>query len=197
MKLLNVLFLVATLLFTSEAKAFVSPIGISLFPPIELPPPDFTVTGVRVNLLWGNHHNVYGFDFGTLVNQTLQNVGGLQIAGGVNYNNGNATIIGLQASAISNVNLQHLSVIGLQVSGVNSNQGEASIYGIQAGLLNLSAHTKMVGLQVGLYNKANEVYGFQIGVVNSAGNLHGIQIGLLNFNDRGLFAIVPILNVGF
>jgi hypothetical protein len=197
MKFLKLAVLVLGLAFTFQAQALTSPIGISLFPPIELPPADFTVTGIRIDLLWGNQSNVYGFDFGTLVNSTLQNSGGVQIAGGLNYNKGSTTVLGLQAAGIANVNLQKTYVLGLQVALYNANLGESTLVGLEAGGINNSPHTKLYGFQVGLYNKAVEVYGFQIGLINSVANLHGLQIGLLNFNDHGLFAIAPILNFGF
>jgi hypothetical protein len=75
---------------------------------------------------------------------------------------------------------------------------ESTIIGFEVGpLTNLGPHTTIYGLGVGIYNKAYEVYGFQVGVINSVTNLHGLQIGLLNFNDKGIFPVCPILNVGF
>jgi hypothetical protein len=69
--------------------------------------------------------------------------------------------------------------------------------GLQVALANYGPHMNVYGMQVAAYNKANEVYGFQIGVINVAETLHGVQIGLLNFNKRGLFAVAPLLNIGF
>ena len=62
---------------------------------------------------------------------------------------------------------------------------------------NITPHTKIYGVQAGLYNRSLEVYGFQIGLINSVESLHGLQIGLVNFNSKGIFAVAPILNVGF
>ena len=197
MNFLKLAVLALGFLFIQEAHALVSPLGISLIPPVELPPADFTITGARINLIWGDQHNVYGLDVGTILNSTLQNSGGLQLAGGVNWNKGSTTILGLQVAGLANINVQHTFVLGLQVALYNANLGESKIIGIEAGAINNSAHTKLYGVQVGLYNKALEVYGFQIGLINSVADLHGLQIGLLNFNDHGLFAIAPILNFGF
>jgi hypothetical protein len=79
----------------------------------------------------------------------------------------------------------------------NATDAESWIVGIQVGAVNNNPHTKVTGFELGLYNNALEVTGFQIGLINRVDNLHGLQIGLLNFNARGLFAVAPILNIGF
>jgi hypothetical protein len=197
MKLLNLLAVIFSLFCMSEAHALTSPIGISLFPPVQLPPTDFTITGVRLDLIWGDHYNVYGIDVGTLVNSTRQNFGGLEFAGGLNINHGSANVFGVQLAGIANINEQKLYVLGIQAALINSNSGEATLVGFQLGAANLNAHTKVYGFELGLYNRALSVTGFQIGLINSTADLHGLQIGLLNFNDHGLFAVAPILNIGF
>ena len=197
MKLWISLLLVSGFLFNSSAHALVSPIGVALIPQAELPPADFTITGLRLNLLWGDHHNVYGIDLGTLVNSTSLNSGGIQIAGGLNINHGTTSVVGAQVAGIANLNTNKLTVFGAQAALYNSNLAEGEIVGIQVGVINRNPHTKIAGLEVGLYNEALEVYGFQIGLFNKVDDLHGLQIGLINFNTRGLFAFAPILNIGF
>ena len=197
MKKLPLLALIVGLFALPNAHALTSPMGLSLFPPVELPPQDFTITGVRLNAIWGNHQHVYGIDIGGIANETLQEFAGIQIAGGLNYNQGTATVVGLQAAAIANINVNKAHVLGVQVAAYNSNEAESWIVGVQVGLLNLNPHTSVTGVEVGLYNNALEVTGFQIGLLNLVDNLHGIQIGLVNFNTRGLFAVAPLLNAGF
>lgn len=187
------------LLLGSQAQAAVTPISVAIVPPVQFPPSDFTVAGARVSLLWGNHRNVYGFDFGLLGNYTEHTFAGVAVAGGLNYTKGTATVLGLQAAGLSNYNAGKANVYGLQAAlGFNANIGESKLVGLQvAALSNYSPHATVVGAQVGLYNKARVVYGFQIGLINVTESLHGIQIGLVNFHKKGLFSVAPLINIGF
>lgn len=181
------------------ASAAVSPVSVSIVPPIQFPPGDFNVTGVRASALWGKHRSVYGIDVGLLGNFTEQTFTGVAVAGGFNKTGGNTTITGFQIAGGANINTNKTTVVGVQAAlGMNYNTAAATVSGLQLALLaNISPFTDIYGFQVGLYNKAKEVYGVQLGLVNVADNLHGIQIGLVNFNAKGPFAISPILNVGF
>lgn len=192
-------FLLSILIAAPCARAAFSPLGVSIFPPLQFPPDDFTITGFRLDLLMGKHRSVYGFDIGAVGNVTEQNLGGIQVAGAFNYNIGMTDAAGIQLAGITNINVNKANIVGLQVAGaVNSNQAESSIVGLQlAALSNYSPYTKVYGMQVSLYNRARDVYGFQFGLLNVADSLHGVQIGLVNFNHTGLFAVAPILNIGF
>jgi hypothetical protein len=182
----------------ATANAAVSPLSVSVLPPVQFPPEDFTVTGARASVLWGRHHAIYGLDLGLIGNITTQNFVGVAASGIFNITNGNTNIIGLQFAGITNVNTNKTSVYGLQFAGIlNSNTAESKVVGLQVSLINLADHTKIYGIQAGIYNHAIEVYGLQIGIVNVTENLHGVQIGLINFNHKGVFAVAPILNVGF
>ncbi len=183
----------------ATATAAVSPLSVSVLPPVQFPPGDFTVTGARASLLWGKHHAIYGLDLGLIGNITTQNFVGIAASGIFNATTGTTHILGLQLAGITNVNTNKTSVYGMQLAGlVNMNTAESKVVGLQAALLaNLADHTKVYGVQFGLYNNALEVYGLQIGLVNVTENLHGVQIGLINFNHKGVFAVAPILNVGF
>lgn len=187
------------LLSGARAQAFFSPLGVSLIPPVEFPPEEFSITGARASVIWGKHRGMYGLDLGLIGNVTEQNFVGLGVAGVFNMTSGEATVLGFQLAGIANVNSTKANIFGLQLAGaVNSNLGEATLVGVQVALLsNYSPYTHVYGVQVGLYNKAREVHGFQIGLCNVTENLHGIQLGLVNFNTHGLFAIAPILNIGF
>lgn len=184
------------LLGGSQALAAFSPLGVSLVAPVQFPGSDFTITGARLNLIYGQVQSVYGFDIG-LVNSTTQNMVGIQ-AGLLNLNGGTTTAVGLQLGAVGNFNTNKVNVYGLQLAaGMNSNQAESVLVGLGLAAVNNTPFTKVIGVQAGIYNRANNVYGFQIGLINSAEYLHGIQIGLLNFNNHGLFSVSPLINVGF
>ena len=183
--------------FVPEAMAVVSPLAVSIFPPVQFPGDSFDITGLRLDVLWGVHNSVYGFDLGGIGNETKTAMAGIQLAGVFNYNQGSATAIGVQAAGIANVNIQKAHVVGLQVALFNGNYAESSLLGVQAGVVNMSSFTSMTGVQVGLFNTAGSVQGIQIGLINKARALHGLQIGLANFNQGGPFAVTPILNVGF
>jgi hypothetical protein len=196
-KRILVLLIASASFFGSSAFAAMSPLSVSLVPPLEFPPSDFTVTGLRASVLWGSHRNVYGIDLGLIGNMTEGQMTGIAASGVFNYNRGSTTAIGLQAAGIANVNLNKARIYGVQVAAVNSNKAESVVVGLQAGLVNLASFTDIRGFQVGVYNKAHDVVGFQLGVINECDSLHGIQIGLLNFNAKGLFSVAPILNIGF
>jgi hypothetical protein len=196
------LFLVAALLASASlatpARAAFSPLGFALVAPVQFPPAEFSVTGARVSVGYGRHRDVYGLDLGLVGNITEGSFGGIGVSGVFNYNKGMSTVVGLQLAGIANVNVNKARIVGLQLAaGMNMNQAESSLVGVGLALANVSPFTNVYGLQAGVYNSANHVYGFQIGLINSAQTLHGLQIGLLNFNRTGLFAVAPILNVGF
>lgn len=181
------------------AAAAVSPLAVSIAPPLQFPSDEFSITGARLSLLWGHHRDVYGLDFGALGNVTDQTFTGIGISGLFNLTYGATTIVALQAAGVINMNTQKTNIYGLQIAGAaNWNTAQSSVVGMQIALLiNHSPNTAIYGAQVGLYNRAQDVYGLQIGLVNFAKNLHGIQIGLVNFNETGIFGVSPILNAGF
>lgn len=185
-------------LFISQAHAAVSPVAISIVPPVEFPADDFTITGLRASLIYGQHQDIYGVDLGLIGNVTTQTFAGIALSGVFNWTEGETTAIGAQIAGIVNYNKSKTNVYGVQGAlGLNYNLGESSVTGLQLALVNMSEHTSIYGFQVGAYNKAQRVYGFQIGIVNVCENLHGLQIGLLNFHTQGIFAVSPILNFGF
>lgn len=196
-KYLSLFLISAGVLFSTQAFGMASPLSVSLVPPVQFPPSDFDVTGVRISLL-GDHRSLYGLDFGLIGNITQVNYVGLAVSGIFNLTHSSTTIAGLQAAGFANVNTQKTTIVGLQIAaGVNENVTNTSMSGIQiAGLANLSGFTTVRGFQISLFNKALDVYGFQIGLINMTSTLHGIQIGLMNFNEKGTFSVSPILNIG-
>jgi hypothetical protein len=186
------------LLFAGHAHAFFSPLSVGIIPPVQFPPDEFSITGVRISAIYGNHRDLYGIDIGVLGNITQQDFVGIGISGLANITHGNTTIIGLQLAGAVNYNSQKTNVYGVQVAlGMNDNTAESSVTGLQLALVNLSPNTTINGFQLGIYNRALTVNGFQIGLVNATNSLRGLQIGLINFNHTGFFEVSPILNVGF
>ncbi len=183
----------------ASAAAAVSPLAISIAPPVQFPSDEFSITGARLSVLWGHHRDTYGLDIGALGNITDQTFTGIGLSGLFNLTYGNTTALGLQAAGVLNMNTQKTDIYGLQLAGgANWNTAQSSVVGLQVALLaNHSPNTVVYGAQLGLYNRAQDVYGFQIGLVNFAKSLHGIQIGLVNFNETGIFGVSPFLNVGF
>lgn len=191
----NLLFLLSFLTATS-AFAAVTPIAISVFPPVSFPPNDFTTAGVRASILWGDIKDVYGLDLGGIGNITEHGFGGVAVSGVFNITQGTAK--GTQIAGLFNNNVQKTDIIGLQLAGLlNKNTAASTVFGLELAAINLAPFTSVTGFQVGLFNKALNVNGFQIGVVNMTQNLHGIQIGLLNFYEKGLFVVAPVINIGF
>jgi len=195
----RLLLCLAAALFLNSAQAAVSPVSVSVVPPVQFPPSDYNIAGARISALYGNHRDVRGIDIGVLGNITQQTFTGLAVSGLFNLTKGQTTILGAQIAGITNINRQKTNVFGLQLAGaLNYQDAESSVTGLQAAVLgNVAPHTTVYGFQVGLYNRAKSVYGFQIGLVNDTVNLHGIQIGLVNFHRTGLFYVSPIINVGF
>lgn len=193
-------FLVLTFVYVyiAPAHAAVTPVSLAIAPPVQFPSDEYSITGVRLSVLWGHHRDIYGIDLGVLGNMTDQDFYGIGVSGIFNKTTGTTFITGLQLAGITNINTNKTRVVGIQAAlGANVNTASSSVAGLQVSLANLSSHTDIYGFQVGLYNDAQAVYGFQIGLVNKTANLHGVQIGLINFNASGIFKVAPILNIGF
>lgn len=186
------------LLTSINSMAAVSPVSFGIVPPIQFPPSDFSVTGLRVSALWGSHRDMYGVDLGLVGNITAQDFTGIGLSGGFNKTEGTTNAIGLQGAGIANWNTGKTSIYGLQFAGiVNMNKAASKVVGVDLAMVNLTAQTVIYGVQAGVYNKARSVYGLQLGIVNDCTDLHGIQIGLVNFHRQGLFVVSPVINIGF
>src|SRR5689334_2075651 len=115
-KLLRLGVLLSALLFVSNAKAAVSPVGFSLLAPAQLPPTDFAVAGIRLSAIWGRHHDVYGIDLGGVGNVTDHTFTGIAVSGVFNRNYGPTRILGLQAAGLVNMTSEHTRVLGVQIA---------------------------------------------------------------------------------
>lgn len=154
-----------------------TPLQVSLFPPVELPPSD-AVFGARANLLYGKIKSVYGLDVGIIQHTTEKNVG-VQ-AGAANWAN---DITGVQASPFLNIAGDSLFLVQFGGYGVSY---AGKINGIQWGSLFIRAN-KITGVQLGFVQMADEMEGIQCGDVSYAGSGGGVQLGGLfsradNFN---------------
>lgn len=197
-KIIRVLFYVSVLSLGFSAKAAVSPVSVSILNPVQFPPDDFSITGVRASVLFGHHRNVYGIDLGVLGNITEQEFTGIAVSGLFNMTHGLANVIGLQLAGLTNINTNKLNVFGVQAALLmNFNDAASTVNGLEIALANVAPYTNINGFQIGLYNRAVDVHGLQIGLVNVTDNLHGLQIGFINFNHKGTFIVSPILNAGF
>lgn len=165
------------------------PFSLSLFPAAEFPPCDWDVVFLRINLLVGRHRNMYGFDFGSIGNETTGEFVGIQSAGF--YNKVGWSEGALQFAGI--MNRSERDFVGLQSALVNITDG--TMAGFQLGLVNRAA--RLDGLQIGLFNIAETGSGVQIGLWNSAQSLEGLQIGLANCNSDSTMPFFPVINFAF
>lgn len=201
MKFLSVVsFVFLSLIIQSRANAGYSPLGIAIAPPIQFPDDKSTVGGLRLNLLWGSHKNVYGLDVGIFGNITTEDFAGIAVSGLFNHTK-DGTFILLHGSTGANITTGNTTVFGIQTATLlDWNTGKANIYGIQASLVNIdtgSGKTKVYGISFGGVNRLEEVVGVQLGIINMVKTLRGVQIGVLNFAGNGFSPVFPIINAAF
>ena len=138
----------------SAKDAPMTPFMISLMTPAQAPSPEWDVTGLRIDLLYGRCQNLKGIDIG-LVNHTVGNEVGLDV-GLVNYVEENFT--------------------GLQVGAVNIG---GRVKALQVGLFNEA--DDMSGLQIGLINHTRMMRGVQVGFINVIENNDLSFLPIVNF----------------
>ncbi len=127
--------------FAQENTARFSPFMLSIINPIQVPPADFDIGGLKLNIIYGESHGMTGLDVG-LFSQNTGDVNALHINGvSVVGGNGNGLMISLLANYV-----------------------EGEYGGLQISAFNYATHLN--GLQIGAINIANTAYGLQIGVVN-------------------------------
>lgn len=160
-------------------------------PDLQVVPANEDIDGLRINLVYGENHNVTGFDWGFLgVGVTTGNFNGFALSWGGTID-GDATGV-LWQGFYSNVDGKFSGWQGALVGRLN---GES--VGLQTSLVGL-VDGSIKGVQFGFFNKAESVRGLQLGFVNWAENLEGLQIGLVNYaKNSDLFPIFPIVNWQF
>lgn len=155
----------------SAHAAGASPVQISLFPPVAIVGPDKSVSGLRLDLIYGRNVDVTGLDWGI-----------------VNHDTGNG--FAWQAGL---VNLVEKDFTGWQDGAVNLTKG--SFTGLQSGVYNQTE--TMNGFAYGFINRARSMRGVQLGVVNFTETMHGLQVGVANIIQKGKIPILPIVNWSF
>lgn len=150
------------------------PVQLALFNPVQIFDENTSITGLRLNILYGKNARVSGVDLG-LVNHITSGV-----SKGVQF--------GL-------VGIVEAGYMGWQDNAVNITKG--SFEGLQWGVVNYGGNTS--GVQLGFVNYSASVSGVQFGFVNYAGNMKkGLQIGLINIiRQGGQFPFFPIVNWAF
>lgn len=119
------------------------PCAVGLTPHVEYPTCQQWISPFRLNVLVGEHLDVYGLDIGLIGNFVTREFGGLQISGVFND-------VGEACASV-------------QIAGVLNNC-HGVMKGLQVGVVNLAE--KGTGCQVGAINYANNLHGLQIGVLN-------------------------------
>jgi len=135
---------VITLLAISISKSDDKIIQLALFNPVQIYPEEESITGVRLNLLYGKNESVTGFDLG-IVNRTA----GKQS-------------VGVQWGILG---LADRGFVGFQANSVNVTHYEFK--GVQFGFVNVAEDAN--GLMIGVVNFAKRMYGIQIGIFNLIG----------------------------
>jgi hypothetical protein len=126
---------------SAPALAETRPVQLSLFTPIQIFPENDTITGVRINLIYGRNASVTGLDWGLINHTTAGMTTAWQIG-----------VVGLVDSDFT----------GWQNNDVNVVKG--NFKGFQSGIVNYARSAK--GLQLGFVNYAERINGLQIGLLN-------------------------------
>ncbi len=134
-------FTIVILMLPGMGAAQSKPINIALFNPIQIFPESNSITGLRINLIYGKNAAVTGLDWG-LVNSV-----------------GSGGFTGVQWGF---VDLCDGNFLGLQGGAINLT--EQNVEGFQWGLYNSGAHVS--GFQLGFVNNAGSMKGLQIGLIN-------------------------------
>jgi hypothetical protein len=129
------------ILTASPVLAKNRPIQLALVTPIQIFPESDSITGIRLNLLYGSNVSVTGLDIGLVNHTTTGKFKGLQYG-----------LVGLSDSDFG----------GWQDCFVNITN--KNFEGFQSGWVNYADY--MNGFQFGLVNYAKKAKGLQIGLVN-------------------------------
>jgi len=129
------------LFLSSSGHAQSKPINVALFNPVQVFPENNSITGLRINIIYGKNVSMEGLDWG-LVNSV-----------------GTGGFTGVQWGF---VNIDEGNVVGWQNGALNLCQSD--VKGFQWGWFNTGKHVN--GFQLGLVNMAESLYGLQIGIIN-------------------------------
>ncbi len=172
-----------------------TPFQLSLLTPVQVPPADWDVNGLAINLLYGTSHNFKGLSIGGLATRTTGRADGLMIATLANVVESDSTSLQISFG----VNYTEFAFTGLQIGAVNiaafDDNAGAEAFQIAA-LYNYANSINGVQISV-LINHAKFIKGLQIGTINIAEDMVGVQIGFINIIDSKDFPFVPIINARF
>jgi hypothetical protein len=155
-------------LFVSSSFAATTPIKISIWDKIALPPAD-KVVGLELGL--GSHtKDLTGVSLNLILSKS-------EDAGGIQY----ALVV--LADKMKGIQSGFVSISGRSMSG------------IQLGFYN-GANT-MKGIQYGVINNANNFSGLQLGLLNMTNNMYGLQIGLINYIKNSSLPFMVLINLKF
>ena len=127
--------------FVIPAQGQDRPIQLSLVSPIQIFPENYTITGVRLSLIYGRNASVTGLDWG-LVNHTTS-----------------GESMGVQFGLVG---IADADFVGWQDNAFNIVKG--NFKGLQWGFVNYANYAN--GLQLGFVNYSVSMHGLQIGLVN-------------------------------
>ena len=176
MRMAAILVLLALMMLPTlvSAQSDARPIQIALVNPIQIFNEDTSITGLRLNLLYGRNQNVKGIDLGLIAGHTTGNGKGVQW---------------------NLVNITDGMFTGFQWGAVNIVGGQSTAF--QLGWFN-QTKASSESFQWGLLNVAEDMSGFQLGIVNYAQKMYGLQIGLLNIiKSKEKLPVFPIVNWSF
>lgn len=135
---------------------------------------DVAIHGLRFNLGAAENREVRGVDLFGLGNLTSGDQIGTQLGF---YNRVGGDLAGLQL-------------------GVFASEVEGRTRGLQVASLYNRADEAGGGQMAAFLNRASRVRGLQIALWNDAEDLEGLQIGLVNVVRNGWIPVFPLLNVG-
>ena len=139
---LFLVFVVGVLILTAApVLAQNSPFQLSLVAPVQIFPERYSITGLRLNLIYGRNVSVTGLDVGLVNHTTTGKFKGLQYG-----------LVGLADSDFA----------GWQDNVANIVNGKFE--GFQYGFVNYAGN--MNGFQLGFVNYAQTAKGLQIGLIN-------------------------------
>lgn len=149
-----------------------TPFMLSFVTPLQAPPRDWDVLGLRVSLVYGECRTIRGLDLGTVGHATGHSQG-IQLA--------------LAANLVGKDGL------GFQAAPANYVKGE--FRGLQIGAANYAETGNAI--QVGIFNGSRALRGLQVGLINVTDTLMGVQVGLVNVIRDNDVPFLPIVNAYF
>ncbi|MFH2064755.1 MAG: hypothetical protein ABIK15_06130 [Pseudomonadota bacterium] len=144
MKLLLITLFVFVLSGTAYSDDKITPFQFSLFSPVQVFDSDYSVYGLRTNLIYGYNRNIYGLDVGC-VNNVRNEAKAIQTG---LWNTVDQTFKGIQLSPL--VNQVGDDSLGLQLAFVMNTAPDNSVFtGVQASIYNTGG---IKGIQIGAMN---------------------------------------------